>query len=163
MARPQSFPVRLTQEQRESLEQLRDQPLPRKQRYRCDILLRADEGDTDGEIADDLFVSVNTVKAHLRSMYRKLGVDVLGIVENMSWFENPETGKPIAIFGSGGGEQLAKECDLPLIGQIPLDPRIQEGGDTGRPILDAEPGSKAAKAIQQAAQRVIERLDERYR
>lgn len=96
-------------------------------------------------------------------MFERTAVPVLGIVENMSWFENPETGKPIAIFGSGGGEQLAKECDLPLIGQIPLDPRIQEGGDTGRPILDAEPGSKAAKAIQQAAQRVIERLDERYR
>jgi len=50
MARPQSFPVRLTQEQREALEQARDQPLARKQQYRRDILLRADEGDTDPEM-----------------------------------------------------------------------------------------------------------------
>ncbi|HEY0929363.1 MAG TPA: Mrp/NBP35 family ATP-binding protein [Gemmatimonas sp.] len=96
-------------------------------------------------------------------MFERTAVPVLGVVENMSWFENPETGKPIAMFGSGGGERLAKECGLPLIGQIPLDPRIQEGGDTGRPIVDAEPDSKASKAIHQLAERVMQRLDERYR
>jgi len=91
-------------------------------------------------------------------MFERTGVPVLGIVENMSWFENPETGKPIALFGSGGGERLAKECDLPLLGQIPIDPRIQEGGDTGRPIVAAEPEARAAKAIEQVAQRVMERM-----
>jgi ATP-binding protein involved in chromosome partitioning len=95
-------------------------------------------------------------------MFERTGVPVLGIVENMSYFENPETGKPIAVFGSGGGERLAKECDLPLLGQVPLDPRIQEGGDTGRPIVDAEPESKAAKTITQVAARVIERLVARH-
>ncbi|MBA3918937.1 MAG: chromosome partitioning protein [Gemmatimonas sp.] len=91
-------------------------------------------------------------------MFERTGVPVIGIVENMSWFENPETGKPIALFGSGGGERLAKECDLPLLGQIPIDPRIQEGGDTGRPIVAAEPEARAAKAIEQVAQRVMERM-----
>ncbi|MBL0891849.1 MAG: P-loop NTPase [Gemmatimonadaceae bacterium] len=91
-------------------------------------------------------------------MFERTGVPVLGIVENMSWFENPETGKPIALFGSGGGERLATECGLPLLGQIPIDPRIQEGGDTGRPIVAAEPESRAAKAIEQVAQRVMERM-----
>lgn len=91
-------------------------------------------------------------------MFERTGVPVLGIVENMSWFENPETGKPIALFGSGGGERLAAECGLPLLGQIPIDPRIQEGGDTGRPIVAAEPESRAAKAIEQVAQRVMERM-----
>jgi ATP-binding protein involved in chromosome partitioning len=95
-------------------------------------------------------------------MFERTAVPVLGIVENMSFFENPETGKPIALFGSGGGERLAKECDLPLLGQVPIDPRIQEGGDTGRPIVAAEPDSKAAKAIASVAQRVMERLAERY-
>jgi ATP-binding protein involved in chromosome partitioning len=95
-------------------------------------------------------------------MFERTAVPVLGIVENMSYFENPETGKPIAMFGSGGGERLAKECDLPLLGQIPLDPRIQEGGDTGRPIVDAAPESKAAKAITQTAERMLERLAARY-
>ena len=95
-------------------------------------------------------------------MFERTGVPVLGIVENMSYFENPETGKPIAIFGSGGGERLAKECSLPLLGQVPLDPRIQEGGDSGRPIVIAEPSSKAAKALEAIAVRALERLNERY-
>jgi ATP-binding protein involved in chromosome partitioning len=95
-------------------------------------------------------------------MFERTAVPVLGIVENMSYFENPETGKPIALFGSGGGTRLAEECDLPLLGQVPIDPRIQEGGDSGRPIVDAEPESKAAKTLSAIAQRVIERIDERY-
>ncbi|WP_396214683.1 P-loop NTPase [Gemmatimonas sp.] len=95
-------------------------------------------------------------------MFERTAVPVLGIVENMSYFENPETGKPIALFGSGGGERLAKECDLPLLGQVPIDPRIQEGGDTGRPIVAAEPDSKAAKAISAIAERLMQRVVERY-
>jgi ATP-binding protein involved in chromosome partitioning len=95
-------------------------------------------------------------------MFERTAVPVLGIVENMSYFENPETGKPIALFGSGGGERLAKECDLPLLGQVPIDPRIQEGGDTGRPIVAVEPESKAAKAISAVAERVMQRVAERY-
>jgi ATP-binding protein involved in chromosome partitioning len=95
-------------------------------------------------------------------MFERTAVPVLGIVENMSYFENPETGKPIAVFGTGGGARLAEECGLPLLGQIPLDPRIQEGGDTGRPIVIAEPTSKAAREMELVAQRVVERLAERY-
>lgn len=95
-------------------------------------------------------------------MFERTGVPVLGIVENMSYFENPETGKPIAIFGSGGGERLAKECDLPLLGQVPLDPRIQEGGDTGRPIVVAEPSSRAAKELESIALKVIGGIHARY-
>jgi len=91
-------------------------------------------------------------------MFERTAVPVLGIVENMSYFENPETGKPIAVFGTGGGARLAEMCNLPLIGQVPLDPRIQEGGDTGRPIVDAEPTSRAAKELEAIAQRVVERL-----
>lgn len=91
-------------------------------------------------------------------MFERTAVPVLGIVENMSYFENPETGRPIAVFGTGGGARLAQECNLPLIGQVPLDPRIQEGGDTGRPIVDAEPTSRAAKELEAIAQRVVERL-----
>ncbi len=95
-------------------------------------------------------------------MFERTAVPVLGIVENMSYFENPETGKPIALFGTGGGARLAEECGLPLLGQVPIDPRIQEGGDTGRPIVDAEPTSKAAREIEQIAQRMVARLNERY-
>jgi ATP-binding protein involved in chromosome partitioning len=87
---------------------------------------------------------------------------VLGIIENMSWFENPETGKPIALFGTGGGQRLAEETDLPLLGQVPVDPRIQEGGDTGRPLVVAEPEAKASKAIRAIAENVVARMDARW-
>lgn len=94
-------------------------------------------------------------------MFERTGVPVLGIVENMSPYEDPDTGRLIAVFGSGGGEKLAKDCGLPLLGQVPLDPRIQQGGDTGRPILDAEPAAKASQALKDIAQQVMRLLDER--
>ena len=84
-------------------------------------------------------------------MFMRVGVPVLGIVENMSWFECPHCGKPTPIFGSGGGQRLADELELPLLGQVPLYPRVLEGGESGRPIVLAEPGSGAAKAIDQLA------------
>ena len=80
-------------------------------------------------------------------MFMRVGVPVLGIVENMSWFECPHCGKPTPIFGSGGGQRLADELELPLLGQVPLYPRILEGGETGRPIVLSEPESSASKAI----------------
>jgi len=95
-------------------------------------------------------------------MFERTNVPVLGIVENMSWFENPETGKPIAVFGSGGGTRLATDTNLPLLGQIPLDPRVQEGGDTGRPIVVAEPASPVAKAMIKIAGRIVACMNERY-
>lgn len=95
-------------------------------------------------------------------MFERVSVPVLGIIENMSWFENPETGKPIALFGTGGGQRLATETDLPLLGQVPVDPRIQEGGDTGRPIVVAEPDAKASKAIRLIAESVVSRMDARW-
>jgi ATP-binding protein involved in chromosome partitioning len=64
-------------------------------------------------------------------MFERVGVPVLGVVENMSYLENPETGKPIAVFGSGGGQALADEVNVPLLGQIPLDPRVVEGATRG--------------------------------
>ena len=91
-------------------------------------------------------------------MFERVGVPVLGIVENMSYLENPETGKPIAVFGAGGGQRLADEVGRPLLAQIPLDPRVVEGGDTGRPIVAAAPESPAARALAGAAERVVEEL-----
>jgi ATP-binding protein involved in chromosome partitioning len=91
-------------------------------------------------------------------MFERVGVPVLGIVENMSWFECPHCGKPTAIFGSGGGQRLADEVGLPLLAQVPLYPRIQEGGDSGRPIVAAEPESNAAKALLRLAERVTATL-----
>jgi ATP-binding protein involved in chromosome partitioning len=87
-------------------------------------------------------------------MFQRVNVPVLGVVENMSWFECPHCGKPSALFGSGGGERLALALELPLLGQIPLYPRVLEASDQGTPIVVAEPASSAAKALVRIAERV---------
>ena len=91
-------------------------------------------------------------------MFQRVNVPVLGIVENMSWFECPHCGKPTPIFGTGGGKRLADELELPLLGEIPLYPRIHEGGDRGTPIVVAEPDAAAARALQSLAGRVMAAL-----
>jgi ATP-binding protein involved in chromosome partitioning len=87
-------------------------------------------------------------------MFQRVGVPVLGVVENMSYFECPHCGKPTPLFGQGGGQRLADEVSVPLLGQVPLYPRVMEGGDTGRPIVVADPGSGAAKALSSIADAV---------
>ena len=91
-------------------------------------------------------------------MFQRVNVPVLGIVENMSWFECPHCGKPTPIFGTGGGKRLADELELPLLGEIPLYPRIHEGGDRGTPIVVAEPEAAAARALRALAERVTSAL-----
>jgi ATP-binding protein involved in chromosome partitioning len=91
-------------------------------------------------------------------MFERVGVPVLGVVENMSYFESPETGKPLAIFGSGGGKRLADELQVPLLGEIPLYPPVREGGDDGRPIVVTDPASSAGKKLIALAGRVGEAL-----
>lgn len=91
-------------------------------------------------------------------MFQRVNVPVMGIVENMSWFECPHCGKPTVLFGSGGGERLARELELPLLGQIPLYPRVLEEGDRGQPIVVVDPTSSAAKALVQIADRVREHV-----
>ena len=80
-------------------------------------------------------------------MFERVGVPVLGVVENMSYFESPETGKPMAIFGTGGGKRLADELKVPLLGEIPLYPPVLEGADRGAPIVVGDPGCAAAKKL----------------
>jgi ATP-binding protein involved in chromosome partitioning len=91
-------------------------------------------------------------------MFERVNVPVVGIVENMSWFECPHCGKPSPIFGEGGGERLANELGLPLLGQIPLYTRVREGGDIGRPIVVADAPSSAARALVSIAERVSEQV-----
>jgi ATP-binding protein involved in chromosome partitioning len=91
-------------------------------------------------------------------MFERVEVPVLGIVENMSWLECTHCGKPMALFGEGGGQRLADEVKLPLLGQVPLFPPVMKGGDTGVPIVVADPGSSAAKALKSVTAKVEERL-----
>ena len=91
-------------------------------------------------------------------MFQRVGVPVLGIIENMSWLECEHCGKPSPIFGSGGGQQLADEVELPLLGQIPLYPPVQVGGDRGMPIVVGDPRSSAARALKELAAKVAEQM-----
>jgi ATP-binding protein involved in chromosome partitioning len=89
-------------------------------------------------------------------MARKVNQEVMGIVENMSWFTGDD-GKRYHLFGEGGGELLASELDVPLLGRIPLVPALREGADTGRPVTIADPGGEAAAAFESLATTVDER------
>ncbi len=80
-------------------------------------------------------------------MFERVGVPVLGIVENMSWFSCDHCGEKTNIFGSGGGARLAAELGLPLLGRIPLSVAVQEGGDAGQPILASDLESEASQAL----------------
>jgi ATP-binding protein involved in chromosome partitioning len=90
-------------------------------------------------------------------MFRQVRVPVLGIVENMSYFQG-EDGKRVSLFGQGGGRKLATEAGVPFLGEIPIDPRVAECGDHGEPIVHKYPDSGVAKAYQALAQTVIEQL-----
>jgi ATP-binding protein involved in chromosome partitioning len=89
-------------------------------------------------------------------MFQRVGVPVLGIVENMSYFECPHCNAQTTIFGSGGGERLARELGLPVLARIPLYGRVLEGGDTGAPIVLAEPDSVAGKALLDLGRRLVD-------
>src|SRR6478672_5152759 len=88
-------------------------------------------------------------------MFQRVDVPVIGVIENMSWLECPHCGKPTKIFGEGGGQKLSDELGVPLLGQIPLYPQVLVGGDSGVPIVVSEPGSAAAKALLQTAEKVF--------
>ncbi|MFM7365613.1 MAG: P-loop NTPase [Cuspidothrix sp.] len=83
-------------------------------------------------------------------MFRQVGVPVLGIIENMSYFMGVN-GEETRIFGSGGGEKLSNELQAPLLGKIPLDPRICNGGDTGQPLTLADSSSITSQIFIQIA------------
>lgn len=88
-------------------------------------------------------------------MAEKVNLSVRAVIENMSWFRGDD-GKRYDIFGSGGGEALAEELGVPLLGQIPLLQELREGGDTGRPITVADPDSEAANVFTEMARLLTE-------
>ena len=90
------------------------------------------------------------------SMFRKLDVPVLGIIENMAWMDMPD-GTRMHPFGSGGGAATAAEFDTPLLAQIPFDQRICEGGDAGIPV--ASRGDGPGDAFVQVAESVGQALE----
>lgn len=99
-----------------------------------------------------LATGVASRAAHLAD---KVGQTVIGVVENMSFFVAPDTGKHYEIFGVGGGQQLADKLGVGLLGQIPLTPTVRQTGDDGNPVV-LEQDNPAGQALREVAQRVVE-------
>jgi ATP-binding protein involved in chromosome partitioning len=84
---------------------------------------------------------------------RRLKLSVRGVVENMSWFTGDD-GKRYELFGAGGGDTLASDLGVPLLGQVPLVNAVRQGADEGRPIVSEEPDSETAQAFVAIADRL---------
>ncbi len=93
-------------------------------------------------------------------MFRQVKVEILGLVENMSYFVCPHCRHEIDVFSKGGGERTAKQFQIPFLGLIALDPSVREGGDTGKPIVLAGGESAAAKSFMDFAHTVDGRIKE---
>ncbi len=87
-------------------------------------------------------------------MFRQVRVDVLGIVENMSYFQCPKCNERTHIFSHGGGEKTASAYEIPLLGEVPLNVSLREGGDAGKPVVATDPDSPAARAFTEIAEKV---------
>ncbi len=94
-------------------------------------------------------------------MFERVSVPVIGVVENMSAFVDPETGRRFELFSSGGGQRLAEELGVPLLGSIPLQPQLAELADEGRPAVVAQPGSPAATALREIADQLLRKTSGR--
>ena len=92
------------------------------------------------------------------AMFEKVKVPILGIVENMSAFLCPHCGEKTEIFRSGGGRREAERLGVPLLGEIPIDPRIPVGGDLGNPIVAQAPDSVPGRAFIDLAKSLMARL-----
>ncbi len=90
--------------------------------------------------------------------YKRLGKRPIGVVENMSAFYCPDTGKTYKIFGKGSGRILSERYGIPLLAEIPLDPRISEANDEGRPYVLAYPETPVTKSFKEMAEKIVEIL-----
>ncbi len=89
---------------------------------------------------------------------KTVNVDIVGVVENMSGFVCPHCNETVDIFKSGGGEQVAREFDLPFLGRVPMDPKVVMAGDDGKPYLSSDEDSPAIGAFTKIVTAVENRL-----
>jgi len=98
--------------------------------------------------------AAQSVARRAADMAAKVDLEVLGVIENMSGFTTPD-GQRFTIFGEGGGQQLADDLDVPLLGKVPLSEPLREHADSGLPLVLDEPDSPASVAIRQIARGII--------
>ena len=97
------------------------------------------------------------------TMFSKVDIPIVGIVENMSYFACPHCGKKTAIFSQHGAEEACHKYEVPFLGAIPLELAVREGGDLGKPLMNqASCDSPAAEAFRLIADNVISSLDDLY-
>ena len=93
-----------------------------------------------------------------KSMFDKVMIPIVGIVENMSYFICDGCGKQHEIFSRGGAERAAKKFNVPFLGEIPITPKLREGGDLGVPILIEQPNSEVSKIFMEIAAKLAGQL-----
>jgi len=93
------------------------------------------------------------------AMFRKVNVPVLGIVENMSYYICRHCGEREEIFGHGGGKKTAGMLGVPFLGEVPLDPKVVVGGDSGQPIVILDPHSPASAAFREVARLIVQQVE----
>jgi len=94
-------------------------------------------------------------------MFQKVNVPLLGIIENMSFFVCGHCGERTEIFSTGGGERAAQKLGIPFLGRVPIDPAIRAGGDSGMPIVVADPASPQAAAFREIAAKLAAQFPEK--
>jgi ATP-binding protein involved in chromosome partitioning len=92
-------------------------------------------------------------------MFRQVNVEILGVVENMSYFNCPHCNGRIDVFGHGEGQHMAKNFGVPFLGEIEIDPQIRIGGDTGKPVASLGEDAPGGKSVYAVARNVIGRLE----
>src|SRR4051812_39879045 len=93
------------------------------------------------------------------AMFRKVNVPVLGIIENMSYYICRHCGEREEIFGHGGGHRTADMLGVPFLGEVPLDPKVVVGGDSGQPIVILDPQSPATHAFEELARKIVAQIE----
>jgi ATP-binding protein involved in chromosome partitioning len=92
-------------------------------------------------------------------MFRQVNVEILGVVENMSYFNCPHCNGRIDVFGHGEGQHMAKNFGVPFLGEIEIDPQIRIGGDTGKPVASLGEDAPGGKSVFAVTRNVIARLE----
>jgi len=85
----------------------------------------------------------------------QLGLNVIGVIENMSGFVCPHCGEAVDLFGKGGGERIAQEHNVPFLGSLPLDPEVRKAGDEGRPFIIRQKDSPTWKAVDTVMEHLV--------
>jgi ATP-binding protein involved in chromosome partitioning len=102
-------------------------------------------------------ITATNVAGRIGKMAEKMNSEIIGIIENMSYYQCPECGHREYIFGQGGGEKLAEMLNIDLLGKLPLIPTVREGGDKGKSIIEMDPESDISKSFISIAEKLIDR------